>query len=257
MAAITDLIDIPEGINDGVSSAKQRTMLSLLGNPRGSYNQTCRPVTNRNLAALMRTVSVGPRARPFPVTGLLPAVESLKEVLAEIERKEPAVFEALGTEGMQCSRFVRNSTTSISNHSWGAAIDLTLVGQLDRPGNNKVQVGIARIAPIFNQHGWFWGAAFPKEDGMHFELSDEKIRDMHASGMFGNPSAPPAPALSLGDRGPEVSALQTRLNALGADLEVDGDFGRNTLAAVMAFQSEKGLDVDGIVGPQTRRALGI
>lgn len=252
--AITDLIDIPAGINVGVHSAKQITMLSLLGNPRGSFDQTCRPVTNPGLAALMRTESVG----PFRVTGLLPAVESLREVLAEIKGNDSEVFKALGTAGMQCGRFVRGSTTSISNHSWGTAIDLTLDGQLDQPGNGKVQVGMARIAPIFNSRGWFWGVAFPREDGMHFELSDEKIRELHASGIFGTPSPrQPDPALSLGDQGPEVRALQARLVALGADLEVDGDFGRNTLAAVMDFQSKKGLDVDGIVGPQTLRALGI
>ena len=93
---------------------------------------------------------------------------------------------------------------------------------------------------------------------MHFEISDQLIREWHATGVFGTrPGAPPDPALSLGDRGPEVRLLQEKLNASGAHLEVDGDFGRNTLAAVMAFQAAHGLDVDGIVGPQTRRALGL
>lgn len=252
--ALTDIVSIPKDINKGVSSARQITMLSLLGNPRGHYDQSCRKVTNPNLVALMVTENVG----PFRITGLLPAIESLKAVLADIKSEESEVFNALGTEGMLCARFVRNSTTSISNHSWGTAIDLTLEGQLDPRGNGTVQKGLAMIAPIFNRHGWFWGAGFSTEDGMHFEVSEQKIREWHTSGRFGASSvAAPDSALSLGDRGPEVKTLQERLNALGSDLKVDGDFGRNTLAAVMAFQAAKGLNPDGIVGPLTRGSLGI
>ena len=77
----------------------------------------------------------------------------------------------LGTAGMLCCRLVRGSATAISNHSWGTAIDLTLDGVLDVYGDDKVQYGLTLIAPIFNRHGWYWGAAFRTEDGMHFEGS--------------------------------------------------------------------------------------
>lgn len=252
--AVTDLIAIPANINQGVSSAKQRTMLALLGNPRGSYDQTCRPVQNPVLLPLMVTDNVG----PFRATGLLPAIESLKEVMAEIRQQEPDVYNALGTAGMQCARFVRNSTTTISNHSWGTAIDLTLQGKLDVRGDNRVQIGLEKIAPIFNRHGWFWGAGFRTEDGMHFEVSDEKIREWHAGGIFGNrPGPQPEPVLSIGDRGPDVRQLQEKLNERGAGLVVDDIFGRNTQAAVMAFQAANGLEVDGLVGRETWRALGV
>lgn len=50
--------------------------------------------------------------------------------------------------------------------------------------------------------------------------------------------------------------LQRRLKALGFNPGViDGIFGRNTMAAVKAFQKANGLVVDGIVGPKTRAAL--
>jgi peptidoglycan hydrolase-like protein with peptidoglycan-binding domain len=39
--------------------------------------------------------------------------------------------------------------------------------------------------------------------------------------------------------------------------EIDGDFGKITLGALLAFQLENGLDVDGICGPKTAAALGI
>jgi hypothetical protein len=254
--AITDLIPIPAGINPGTSAARQITMKSLLGNPRGTYGRNCRPVTNATLRNLMKTDNVG----PFMVTGLRPAVESLKEVMAEIREEQPEVFAGLGTAGMLCARLVRNSTSSISNHSWGTAVDLTLNGVLDERGDEArtVQVGLARIAPIFNRHKWHWGAGFPVEDAMHFELSDQKIRELHAAGVFaGGPSTLPEPALSIGDRGQSVKRLQQRLNALGEDLVADGIFGPATHAAVVAFQARSGLTPDGIVGRRTREALGI
>lgn len=60
-----------------------------------------------------------------------------------------------------------------------------------------------------------------------------------------------------GDTGPAVSALQGDLAKLGylRQSEVDGDFGPRTEAAVKSFQKDKGLEQDGVVGPNTRGAL--
>jgi peptidoglycan hydrolase-like protein with peptidoglycan-binding domain len=63
------------------------------------------------------------------------------------------------------------------------------------------------------------------------------------------------PQLQEGDTGAAVKTLQTRLNAWGATLPVDADFGAATLAAVEAFQTAQHLSVDGIVGPLTWAAL--
>lgn len=66
--------------------------------------------------------------------------------------------------------------------------------------------------------------------------------------------------LSVGSRGPEVVTLQTKLNAQlfpRPNLTADGIFGAKTKAAVIAFQRQAGILVDGIVGPQTRGALGM
>ena len=66
------------------------------------------------------------------------------------------------------------------------------------------------------------------------------------------------PTLRRGDRGDSVRAMQGILIAWGCGCGpdgADGDFGANTEAALRCFQSEKGLDADGICGPQSWRAL--
>ena len=62
--------------------------------------------------------------------------------------------------------------------------------------------------------------------------------------------------LRNGTTGPGVEDLQKKLAAAGFDPgPLDGEFGPKTQAAVRAFQQAKGLQVDGIVGPETRGAL--
>jgi len=58
-----------------------------------------------------------------------------------------------------------------------------------------------------------------------------------------------------GSRGDSVRLLQTLLNRAGYELAVDGIFGTMTRCSVKGFQSERGLQVDGIVGKQTWAAL--
>ena len=59
------------------------------------------------------------------------------------------------------------------------------------------------------------------------------------------------------DEGPAIRDIQDRMGALGYDSAGDtrGKFGETTQNAVIKFQSVKGLETDGIVGPDTWRAL--
>jgi peptidoglycan hydrolase-like protein with peptidoglycan-binding domain len=63
---------------------------------------------------------------------------------------------------------------------------------------------------------------------------------------------PTGEILSVGSTGPDVVALQDLLNEKGYGVgQSDGVFGPATLKAVIAFQEDKGLWVDGLVGPKT------
>ena len=65
----------------------------------------------------------------------------------------------------------------------------------------------------------------------------------------------PWPLVRRGDKAHPVPSLQYLLRARGHTLDVDGDFGPVTEAAVRAFQQDRDLTVDGIAGPQTWQAL--
>jgi N-acetylmuramoyl-L-alanine amidase len=61
----------------------------------------------------------------------------------------------------------------------------------------------------------------------------------------------------VGDEGRDVRDIQDRLAALGFESSPDdpGIFGEGTKTAVSCFQKDKGLDADGVVGPDTWRSL--
>lgn len=59
-----------------------------------------------------------------------------------------------------------------------------------------------------------------------------------------------------GDDGQEVMAIQKRLVELNYTItSIDGSFGPETENAIKRFQADRGLEVDGIVGANTYRAL--
>jgi hypothetical protein len=127
------------------------------------------------------TATVAPNVR---VTGLSYAVNLLAAALGDVRRDFPDLYAELGTQGMFCYRNIRGSSTSVSNHSWGTAVDLTVSGQTDAVGNDHAAYGLLVLARYLNSRGFYWGGGFTNEDGMHFELSQQEILIGRQRGMI-------------------------------------------------------------------------
>ena len=166
--------------NQGITQPNNRVMLEVLGRPRQNLSQDCKSITNPEIKSLLETKQVG----PIRVTLIRPAMESLERIMARLEATEPDIYRAMGTAGAVCARFVRGSTRSISNHSWGTAIDIKLENKLDGFGDGGTQFGLLLVAELFNQEGWFWGATYSREDSMHFEVGAEQLREWAANGKL-------------------------------------------------------------------------
>ena len=64
------------------------------------------------------------------------------------------------------------------------------------------------------------------------------------------------PTIRYGSSGQEVRRLQQALNREGYSLDVDGGFGKKTLAALMDYQRRVGMTPDGVAGSKTWASLG-
>ncbi|MDH6565572.1 peptidoglycan hydrolase-like protein with peptidoglycan-binding domain [Streptomyces sp. SAI-117] len=94
---------------------------------------------------------------------------------------------------------------------------------------------------------------------------DGRVGPATKSKLYATGGSAPAPVnlnssscpanLVQGAKGGCVTELQRLLIHHGYTVDVDGDFGAGTAAAVRSFQSARGLTVDGQVGTNTKRAL--
>jgi murein L,D-transpeptidase YcbB/YkuD len=71
----------------------------------------------------------------------------------------------------------------------------------------------------------------------------------------GNPYLLLSKQMRQGSAGESVKWLQWELNQSGANLTIDGMFGKQTKLAVLLFQKDHGLVQDGVVGSKTIDAL--
>ena len=170
-----------------------------------------------------------------------------------------------------------------SNHLSGTAIDINATQypwkRLTMPKDRvaKVLQGIKLFEGTV-----FWGRGWRTVDEMHYQIQGNaqaiapfanKLRSGYL-GIYGkgvaiqpSPNGQVAPGgrpyLRQGATGDHVKDLQRQLKAnyplYAGHLAVDGQFGPQTAAAVMEFQRRYGhnLQVDGVVGPNTWRALGL
>ncbi len=166
--------------NENVIRPTPAVLRQILGEPRSAYSTNCEPVTNPKLLKSLESRDIG----HFRLTMIRPALDSLQQIMARLQKEEPDIYAAIGTAGALCARYVRGSAKSVSSHAWGAAVDLTLKKNLDRMGDDSTQFGLVVLAEFFNEAGWYWGAGYSREDSMHFEVGEALLRKWAAEGKL-------------------------------------------------------------------------
>lgn len=174
------LIADRKNVNDGLELARPSFLRETFGLPREDLSNDCQPMTNERLKSKLVLEQVG----PVRVQMLKPAIESLRDVFDNIRRTDPDLYDRINTAGSLCVRFIRGSTSSASAHAYGLAVDLNIDGVLDTLGDGKTQLGLTILADFFRQEGWVWGAAWGREDSMHFEVSRNKIEEWLDQGLL-------------------------------------------------------------------------
>lgn len=128
----------------------------------------------------------------------------------------------------------------------------------------RVNLYVYSVVGVRGGQGWYF-YGFGQQDGPSV---DPLVYGMFIRLIAGQVISPPGPIpcnpdacmgtplLQYGSENDCVGWVQRRLNELGYSTgPVDCVFGSQTRSAVMRFQSDYGLVVDGIVGPQTWNAL--
>lgn len=176
-------------LNEGRHSAKEETMISLLGSPLKPLTTTDQPShVSPQVKPLLTTETL---SKHITVKGIKPAVESLRNALNNAFAAETAAGRdfpsVLSTAGMISVRLRKPTSgaasTKISNHAWGTAIDFKLVG-IPEPGNTggTIPEFIRVLLPFMHAEGWFSGIGF--KDTMHFEVAEETIKAWATQGKL-------------------------------------------------------------------------
>lgn len=164
----------PSTLNSFLTVPTPEGMTAALGSPGTPQPGSCQGLYTQNprINEQFTQTNVG----GTPVVGLRPAVTSVNAILHEIQVKEPGLYNLLGTAGMACFKLKNGTGPGISNHAWGAAIDMTISphGAESNTGTQAIgSYGLLRLAQYFTHAGWFWGAGYSGsfKDSMHFEVS--------------------------------------------------------------------------------------
>lgn len=127
--------------------------------------------------------------------------------------------------------------------------------------NAQLADGVSKGVVTHNQVSQVFKLSDHWDPGLSFPMASFLAG---AKALLGSTPASPKPTLPvppfpgttrLGSKGNAVLQVQRRLRQRGWSVAVDGDFGPKTDSTVRRFQTSKHLDVDGVVGPNTWRAL--
>ena len=137
----------------------------------------------------------------------------------------------------------------------GPGDGFSVAGTVDWVDGSGTALADSTSVEANKSYGW----KFTPTDSNYKSISGSVVvytvrRVSHSGGAAADSAAAAAaqPTVYSGSRGESVRTLQERLNAKGFNAgSVDGIFGKNTRAAVLAFQKANGLAADGIVGKLT------
>lgn len=104
-----------------------------------------------------------------------------------------------------------------------------------------------------------WQNHYNRREFWHYEMRDGLTWDAAMLQLKGKERPAAERVIGLSDRGDDVRQVQAALHGLNLlpKAEIDGIFGAATKAALELFQRRHRLDPDGLVGPNTRKALGL
>jgi hypothetical protein len=165
---------------EALRTIRSSRLVEVFGQPAAELGTDCTPPTSARLKRALVVKNVG----PFRTQLVRPAADSVARIMAKVKEDEPGLYENLKTYGGLCARLIRGSTASISRHSFGVAIDVSVGGTLDAMGDGKTQFGLILLAEYFQAEGWLWGAAFGREDSMHFEVSSDLFERWVSEGLI-------------------------------------------------------------------------
>lgn len=171
-------------MNTGLSPARVSTLESVFGEfPNLPVN--CGDCQNPRVSRHLETRDVG----PFRCTAIKPFLDALERVFVKIKAAHPELYDLLGTEGAMCYRCVRGSS-SPSNHAAGTAIDLSVGGvtpDMDYSPETPDMIpnGFVILYGYFHREEIYWAAGYAghRVDAMHFEASDELLRNWKSKGL--------------------------------------------------------------------------
>ena len=167
-------------LNEGLTIAGPTFLEELLGRPRDVLTDKCEPMTNDKLKNMLVLENVG----PIRVRMLRPAADSLARVFDNVRRIDPDLYAGIQSSGSLCVRRIRGTVDRLSTHAFGLSVDLNIDGYLDTLGDGQTQIGLTILSDFFREEGWIWGAAFGREDSMHFEVSREKLLQWRSEGRI-------------------------------------------------------------------------
>jgi hypothetical protein len=184
VAYYQQLVPLPSGLSNqnGYTYLKASTMTRLFPSPC-PLTADCTSVTSTSLKSKIQTRKIG----KFTVSGMSMALDSLSRALDNVAREKPDLYAALGNSGMLCCRAIRGSSTTYSNHAWGAAIDFNIGGVLDPRGDGKTQRGLLELWPYMAAQGFYWAGGYSgsSEDSMHFEIANEVMLNWGGNADYG------------------------------------------------------------------------